>query len=59
MNEERPSMNRAARVFLAVWLLAAILGAGEQSLPPSGEPPEFVPSEKVPTDSAVAFPVDI
>ena len=53
-------MNRAARVFLAAWLLAAILGAGEQSLPTSaGEPPEFVPSEKVPTDSAVAFPVDI
>ena len=53
-------MNRAARVLLAVWLLAATLGAGEQSIPPpAGEPPEFVPTEKVPTDSAVAFPVDI
>ena len=53
-------MNRAARVLLAFWLLAAVLGAGEQSLPSRGqEPPEFVPSEKVPTDSAVAFPVDI
>ena len=61
-------MKRVLRVLFAVLLLAAF-GQGakgreavaqEPKAPASPDPlEEFVPHEKVPADSAVAFPVDI
>ena len=55
-----------ALVAVALLLSGAGLSAG-QSGSPSGESPppatgeleEFVPSERVPADSAISFPVDI
>ncbi len=38
---------------------AAAPAAGESQAPATGELEEFVPSERVPADSAISFPVDI
>ena len=67
-------MSRPIRLLLAL-LLLALVGQGQaarpaaaQEPPPPGSPApartsdplqEFVPHEKLPADSAVAFPVDI
>ena len=57
---------RTAVLILALALATALvlLGAGSSSVKasPQGEPAEleeFIPSEELPADSAVAFPVDI
>ena len=44
------------------FLAAAVLWASasqERQKPTEPEPEEFIPSEKVPADTAVSFPVDI
>jgi hypothetical protein len=51
-------------ILLGLAGLAAIASAGDQAAPqpppaPAGDIEDFVPSEKVSADEAVAFPVDI
>ena len=61
-------MNRTKIAVLILLVAAAaaavIIGPGSSSVvasPQEGEPEveDFIPSEELPTDSAVAFPVDI
>lgn len=67
-------MSPLVRICLLALLAAgALASAGDQGAPPAPAPPaaatpaprtapdleEFVPTEKVPADEAVAFPVDI
>jgi hypothetical protein len=58
-------MNPLVRwVLLGLVALATLAAAGDQAPPratpaPGSQLEEFVPSEKVPADEAVSFPVDI
>jgi hypothetical protein len=49
---------------IALLLILAAAPAGRQSGPPASAVPEedleeFIPSERLPADSAISFPVDI
>ena len=60
-------MRRLARLTLAALLLAALLAsphsrpvvAQEETETEPEAPETFIPSEKLPADSAISFPVDI
>jgi hypothetical protein len=56
-------MNWILYALLASFLLAGVLWATssqeQKKAPERQDPGEFVPSERVPADSAVSFPVDI
>ena len=50
-------------IMLAAAAVAAVVAAADQSAQSTGEPEpaleEFEPSEELPADSAISFPVDI
>ena len=49
-------MRRLLRMLL---LIGALLAAPTIPLAPDEDPREFIPSEKIPADTAIALPVDI